>query len=112
MKIPLFSGTNVKQEQLIAEQFGATKPEWQESNPEYSNLSHLTSPYVSVKVIPGPSKLSKFFFFQHLEGLNVQSIGLLGSIIYFGHSVFDINGNKYLKTNFETLEVQDFTNIF
>ena len=33
-------------------------------------------------------------------------------MIYFGHSVYDINGNKYLKTNFETFEAKDFTNIF
>ena len=41
-----------------------------------------------------------------------MSIGPIGSMINFGHSIYDINGNKYLKTNFETLEVQDFTNIF
>ena len=39
-------------------------------------------------------------------------IGPIGSMINFGHSIYDINGNKSLKTNFETLEVQDFTNIF
>ena len=33
-------------------------------------------------------------------------------MIYFAPSVYDINGSKYLKTNFETLELQDFTNIF
>ena len=33
-------------------------------------------------------------------------------MIYFGHSFYDIQGNKYLKNNFETLEVQDFTNTF
>ena len=41
-----------------------------------------------------------------------MSIGPIGSMINFGHSIYDINGNKHLKTNFETLEVQDFTNIF
>ena len=33
-------------------------------------------------------------------------------MIYFGHSVYDIQGNKYLKTNSEILEVEDFTNTF
>ena len=41
---------------------------------------------------------------QHLEALNGQSIGL-GPTIYFGYSVYDIHGNKYLKTNFQTSEV-------
>ena len=33
-------------------------------------------------------------------------------MIYFGHSFYDIQGKKYLKNNFETLEVQNFTNTF
>ena len=31
-------------------------------------------------------------------------------MIYFGHSFYDMQGKKYLKNNFETLEVQNFTN--
>ena len=54
----------------------------------------------------------KFLLFQHLETLNVQFTGLIWSMIYFGHSVYDIQGNKYYETNSETLEVQDFTNTF
>ena len=33
-------------------------------------------------------------------------------MIYFGHSFYDIQGKKYLKNNFETLEVQILPTLF